>query len=141
MSSLFGLGILGVAVATLGVSVSGQSRAPRAPSQQGDAPFYAAKLGRPILTPGTYVRLLLIGYFEDIDSERGIAWRTADSLVLCDHAFGSSHPRSRSPSPHRPAVGRAPLSWSRCLRPVGQHAPLDPRMPCPRPHGSHRGSN
>jgi transposase len=46
------------------------------------APFYAAKLGRPSLTPGTYFRLLLIGYFEGIDSERGIAWRTADSLAL-----------------------------------------------------------
>ena len=45
-------------------------------------PFYAAKLGRPSLTPGTYFRLLLIGYFEGIDSERGIAWRTADSLAL-----------------------------------------------------------
>jgi transposase len=46
------------------------------------APFYADTLGRPSLTPGTYFRLLLIGYFEGIDSERGIAWRTADSLAL-----------------------------------------------------------
>jgi transposase len=46
------------------------------------APFYATTLGRPSLTPGTYFRLLLIGYFEGIDSERGIAWRTADSLAL-----------------------------------------------------------
>jgi transposase len=46
------------------------------------APFYAATLGRPSLTPGVYFRLLLIGYFEGIDSERGIAWRTADSLAL-----------------------------------------------------------
>lgn len=46
------------------------------------APFYADKRGRPSLTPGTYFRLLLIGYFEGIDSERGIAWRTADSLAL-----------------------------------------------------------
>ena len=38
--------------------------------------------GRPSLTPGTYFRLLLIGYFEGLDSERGIAWRTADSLAL-----------------------------------------------------------
>ena len=45
-------------------------------------PFYAATVGRPSLTPGTYFRLLLIGYFEGIDSERGIAWRTADSLAL-----------------------------------------------------------
>jgi transposase len=46
------------------------------------APFYATTIGRPSLTPGTYFRLLLIGYFEGIDSERGIAWRTADSLAL-----------------------------------------------------------
>jgi transposase len=46
------------------------------------APFYAGTIGRPSLTPGTYFRLLLIGYFEGIDSERGIAWRTADSLAL-----------------------------------------------------------
>jgi transposase len=46
------------------------------------ASFYAVKIGRPSLTPGTYFRLLLIGYFEGIDSERGIAWRTADSLAL-----------------------------------------------------------
>src|SRR4029079_9462018 len=46
------------------------------------APYYASTRGRPSLTPGTYFRLLLIGYFEGIDSERGIAWRTADSLAL-----------------------------------------------------------
>ena len=44
--------------------------------------FYATTIGRPSLTPGTYFRLLLIGYVEGIDSERGIAWRTADSLAL-----------------------------------------------------------
>ena len=46
------------------------------------APFYAATVGRPSVMPGTYFRLRLIGYFEGIDSERGIAWRTADSLAL-----------------------------------------------------------
>jgi transposase len=44
--------------------------------------FYAAKMGRPGLAPGIYFRALLVGYFEGIDSERGIAWRTADSLAL-----------------------------------------------------------
>ena len=44
--------------------------------------FYAAKMGRPSLTPGIYFRSLLIGYFEGIDSERGLAWRIADSLAL-----------------------------------------------------------
>src|SRR6204780_4247184 len=46
------------------------------------AKFYARKYGRPSLTPGIYFRALLIGYFEGIDSERGIAWRLADSLAL-----------------------------------------------------------
>jgi len=45
------------------------------------AGFYA-KVGRPGLAPGVYFRALLVGYFEGIDSERGIAWRTADSLAL-----------------------------------------------------------
>jgi transposase len=47
--------------------------------------FYAETMGRPGLPPGVYFRLLLIGYFEGIDSERGIAWRTADSLTLRDY--------------------------------------------------------
>jgi transposase len=46
------------------------------------APFYAEKNGRPSLAPGTYFRLMMIGYFEGLDSERGIAWRAADSLGL-----------------------------------------------------------
>ena len=46
------------------------------------AQFYADNNGRPSLTPGTYFRLMLVGYFEGIDSERGIAWRVADSLGL-----------------------------------------------------------
>ncbi len=44
--------------------------------------FYAKKMGRPSLTPGIYFRLLLVGYFEGIDSERGIAWRADDSFSL-----------------------------------------------------------
>jgi transposase len=48
------------------------------------AEFYAEMMGRPSRPPGIYFRLLLIGYFEGIDSERVIAWRAADSLVLRD---------------------------------------------------------
>src|SRR5229473_1248036 len=44
--------------------------------------FYAKVMGRPSLTPGRYFRLLLLGYFEGIDSERGIAWRATDSLAI-----------------------------------------------------------
>src|ERR1039457_3631894 len=46
------------------------------------ARFYHARLGRPSLMPGVYFRALLIGYFEGIDGERGIAWRVAGSLGL-----------------------------------------------------------
>src|ERR1019366_4952830 len=45
-------------------------------------PFYAEVFGRPSLEPGKYFRFLLLGYFEGIDSERGIAWRVADSFSL-----------------------------------------------------------
>src|SRR6266849_5185355 len=44
--------------------------------------FYADTMGRPSLTPGIYFRLLLVGYFEGVDSERGMAWRAADSLTI-----------------------------------------------------------
>src|SRR5712692_7422350 len=44
--------------------------------------FYAPVMGRPGLPPGRYFRLLLLGYFEGLDSERGIAWRAADSLAV-----------------------------------------------------------
>jgi transposase len=44
--------------------------------------FYADDVGRPGLQPGRYFRLLLLGYFEGLDSERAIAWRAADSLSI-----------------------------------------------------------
>ena len=44
--------------------------------------YYKGRLGRPSVTPGVYFRALLLGYFEGIESERGIAWRLADSLSL-----------------------------------------------------------
>lgn len=46
------------------------------------APYYHDSRGRPSIPPGTYFRMLLVGYFEGIDSQRGIAWRCADSLSL-----------------------------------------------------------
>jgi transposase len=46
------------------------------------APYYASGRGRPSIPPGRYFRLHLVGYFEGIDSERGLAWRCADSLSL-----------------------------------------------------------
>ena len=44
--------------------------------------YYQGPFGRPSITPGAYFRMLLIGFFEGLDSERGIAWRAADSLSL-----------------------------------------------------------
>jgi transposase len=46
------------------------------------AAHHAARRGRPSLPPGRYFRMLLVGYFEGIDSERGLEWRCADSLSL-----------------------------------------------------------
>jgi transposase len=46
--------------------------------------FYKPVMGRPSMVPGVYFRMLLLGYFEGIDSERGIAWRVADSFSLRD---------------------------------------------------------
>lgn len=47
-------------------------------------PFYAEKVGRPSLPPGTYFRMVLVGYFEGIASQRGIAWRCSDSRSLAE---------------------------------------------------------
>jgi transposase len=49
-------------------------------------PYYAQeeKRGQPSIPPGLYFRMLLVGYFENLDSQRGIAWRCADSLSLRD---------------------------------------------------------
>lgn len=44
--------------------------------------FYARNRGRPSLPPGLYFRILLMGYFEGLGSERGMAWRLQDSLSL-----------------------------------------------------------
>ena len=45
-------------------------------------PHYHNQLGRPSIPPGVYFRMLLVGYFEGIGSQRGIAWRCGDSLSL-----------------------------------------------------------
>jgi transposase len=45
-------------------------------------PYYHDTLGRPGIPPGVYFRMLLVGYFEGLGSQRGIAWRCADSLSL-----------------------------------------------------------
>jgi transposase len=66
--------------------------------------YYARVKGRPSLAPAVYFRSLLIGYFEGIDSERGIAWRLADSLSLrefCGYALTDATPNHSTISRNR----------------------------------------
>jgi transposase len=57
-------------------------------------PYYAEE-GRRSIPPGVYFRMLLVGYFEGIDSQRGIAWRCADSRSL--QAFLGYGPTESTP--------------------------------------------
>ena len=52
--------------------------------------FYARQVGRPSLPPAVYFRMLLIGYFEGIDSERGITWRVVDKGITAMRCCGIS---------------------------------------------------
>ena len=47
-------------------------------------PYYAPKMGAPSVPPGRYFRMHMVGYFEGIASERGVAWRCSDSMSLRD---------------------------------------------------------
>ena len=58
--------------------------------------FYAERVGRPSLRPGRYFRMLLVGYFEGLNSERAIAWRVADSMSL--RAFLDLGPEETPPN-------------------------------------------
>ena len=59
------------------------------------ARFYSERLGRPSLRPGRYFRMLLVGYFEGLDSERAIAWRVPDSMSV--RAFLEYDPEEAPP--------------------------------------------
>src|ERR1041384_2951083 len=63
------------------------------------APYYASRRGRPSLPPGRYFRMHLVGYFEGIDSERGLEWRCSDSLSLRE--FLRLRPPPRGPGHSR----------------------------------------
>ena len=58
--------------------------------------FYADRTGRPSLRPGRYFRMLLLGYFEGLNSERAIAWRVADSMSV--RAFLDLDPEETPPN-------------------------------------------
>lgn len=78
------------------------------------AKFYADGVGRPSLAPGRYFRMLLLGYFEGLDSERAIAWRAADSLSLRQFLDVALHEASPD---HRRYRGRGVGStWRRTRR-------------------------
>jgi hypothetical protein len=77
------------------------------------ASFYAETMGRPSLPPGIHFRLLLIGYFEGIDSERGIAWRAADSLSSMTRHFDNVSTLAR-----RGNARSISLRWRAPARPI-----------------------
>ena len=78
------------------------------------ASFYADGVGRPSLAPGRYFRLLLLGYFEGLDSERAIAWRAADSLSGTPHSVAVRGPLA--PTSTR-TIGRKSLT-NRVAKPM-----------------------
>ena len=88
------------------------------------AKFYADGVGRPSLAPGRYFRMLLLGYFEGLDSERAIAWRAADSLSLRQFLACRSTRRRRTTRRCRAAASDrrrdAVFTW---VLPAGRRGP------------------
>ena len=72
--------------------------------------YYKSRSGRPSITPGTYFRMLLLGYLEGIDSERGTAWRAADSLSFRKFLEGYDF---SEPTPDHSAPCRGPGGCTR----------------------------
>ena len=79
-------------------------------------PYYAARMGAPSVPPGRYFRMHLVGYFEGIDSERGLEWRCSDSLSLREFLLLEMRERVRTiPGCHGPARACPMKSTRRCL--------------------------
>lgn len=72
-------------------------------------PYYAEKVGRPGIPPGVYFRMILIGYFEGIGSQRGIAWRCSDSRSLAEFLGIPINERTPDHSSLSRVHGRLPL--------------------------------
>jgi hypothetical protein len=97
---------------------------------------YADGVGRPGVPPGVYFRMLLVGDFEDIDSQRGVAWHCADSRSLqqfLGYALGEATPDHSSPGRIRvllpPAAGPdwgLPKLLPALHGAVGAHCALQP---------------
>jgi len=71
--------------------------------------YYASNVGRDSIPPGLYFRMLFVGYFEEIESQRGIAWRCADSRSLRSFLFLENHESSPDHSSLSRISGRLPL--------------------------------
>ena len=80
-------------------------------------PYYAARMGAPSVPPGRYFRMHLVGYFEGIDSERGLEWRCSDSLSLREFLLLEmrEHWCRTIPGCHGPARACPMKSTRRCL--------------------------
>ena len=81
------------------------------------AQFYAAKMGRPGLAPGRYFRLLLIGYFEGLDSERAIAWRAAEAGPPPEHKTAGEDGRKPHDGTNEEARGSRGKGAGSCRSP------------------------
>ncbi len=73
------------------------------------APYYATKMGRESIPPGVYFRMILVGYFEGISSQRGIAWRCHDSRSLAEFLGVPVHEETPDHSSLSRIHGRLPL--------------------------------
>jgi transposase len=73
------------------------------------APYYAAKMGRESIPPGVYFRMILVGYFEGISSQRGIAWRCSDSRSLAEFLGVPAHKETPDHSSLSRIHARLPL--------------------------------
>ncbi len=95
--------------------------------------FYAKVMGRPSLQPGGYFRLLLLGYFEGIDSEQGIAWRASDSpLKRLARLPLLERRRQAGPAEQRAQrVGQFPADLAVNVRPLKQSAGLPALLSVP----------
>src|SRR3954447_12787797 len=76
---------------------------------------YKDGVGRPSIPPGRYFRMLFVGQFEGLDSEREIAWRCADSLSL--HRFLRLSDGETVPDHSTLSVTRLPLEIGRGQKP------------------------
>src|SRR5690348_1605757 len=100
------------------------------------APYHAGKRGRPSIPPGRYFRVHLVGYFEGIDSERGLGWRCSDGLSLReflrlgttgpvpDHSWPRRPPREGRPFPAAYRITSRPLIPVAASRKMARRIPV-----------------